>query len=583
MNAGRLSALSSIAAIAILVTSVLAAGQAGAEDLLRRYDSSDLRFVEAEFGNKHVYYHQRMIGQALVENDYIVYQFDKDTDQLLARKSNWRDGLPAVLPPDIIESEAAEAMIEGTVLSSRLYIISPESDVFPLDPAPENPCWVVRSDFEGRMVITVIDALTGARLGYGVPPPITGFSLTGPTTFDGSCSGAWTNWMNNAASWFNTMGYPTQSELWPRDGKVSTTIKTGTTAMFYELAHGGSEYFQSGCLGGIPSTITASEIEEWIAGYTKMPFAFIGSCGGLCETGSGTFAHEFRKGEAESTTVVGYCDMAETWCATCWGQSISWQTALFNYMNQGNTVKDAFDLANADYPSCGLNNCMRFAGDVNWAVVPVIKRDPWPPSLSVVTPDGGEVLYHGTGYEITWTATDNVSVDSIDIVLSTDGGLTFPDTIATGEPNDSSFMWTVPDIDSKTARIRVIATDAGLNQMADESAGDFALWGTTSGVDSGELAGTPEKIVLRAASGNPIKPGSEIIFGLPETMRVSLDLYDVAGRRVQSLMDGERPGGYHIVRLPRRCASGEKLGPGVYFMRLTTPIGGATTKVVLAD
>jgi len=569
--------------IVILGAYVLAAGQAGAQDLLGRHDSSDLSFVEAEFGNKRVYYHQRMIGQALVENDFIVYQFDARTEQLLAKKSSWRRGLPSTLPPDLLKSEAAEAMVDGTMLSSRLYIISPESDVFPLDPAPENPCWVVRSDVEGRLVISIIDAVTGDRLGYGVPPPVTGFSLTGPWEFGDSCSGAWTNWMNNAATWFENMGYPTQTEEWPRDGKVSATIKTGTTAMFYELAHGGSNYFQSGCLGGIPSAVYASEIGTWITDFTKMPFAFIGSCGGMCETGSNTFAYEFRKGEADSTTVVGYCGMAETWCETCWGQSIGWQTALFNYMNQGNTVKDAFDMANADYPACGLNNCMRFAGDTGWAVVPVVKRDPWPPYVTAITPSGGDVVYYGTDHEITWVATDNVRVDSVDIMLSTDGGYTFPDTIATGEPNDSSFMWTVPDIDSKTARIRIVITDAGLNQAANKSAADFTLWGTTSGVESDDFDTTPDKIVLRAASGNPVKPGSEILFGLPETMRISLNLYDVAGRRVQSLMESERPAGYHVVQLGRRSTSGEKLGPGVYFIRLETQVGGTTAKVVIAE
>jgi hypothetical protein len=561
----------------------LAVGQAGAQDLLRRHDSSDLPFVEAEFGNMRVYYHQRMIGEALVENDFIVYQFDGRTEELLARKASWRDDLPDTLPADLLDGEAAEAMVDGTVLSSRLYFISPDSDVFPLDQAPENPCWVVRSDVEGRLVITIVDALTGERLGYGVPPPTTtGFSLTGPWEFGDSCSGAWTSWMNNAATWFENMGYPTQAEEWPRDGKVSGAIQTGTIAMFYELAHGGSNYFQSGCLMGIPSAVYAGEVRTWITGYTKMPFAFIGSCGGMCETGSNTFAYEFRKGEAESTAVVGYCNMAETWCETCWGQSIAWQTALFNYMNQGNTVKDAFDMANADYPACGLNSCMRFAGDTGWAVVPVVKRDPWPPYVTAITPSGGDVAYYGTDHEITWVATDNVSVDSVDIMLSTDGGYTFPDTIATGEPNDSSFMWTVPDIDTKTARIRIVATDAGLNQAANKSAADFTIWGTTSGVETGDFDEAPDEIVLRALSGNPVKPGAEILFGLPEAMRIRLGLYDVAGRRVQSILDGERPAGYHVAKFGLRSASGTKLGPGVYFVRLETPMGGTTFKVVIA-
>ena len=74
-----------------------------------------------------------------------------------------------------------------------------------------------------------------------------------------------------------------------------------------------------------------------------------------------------------------------------------------------------------------------------------------------------------------------------------------------------------------------------------------------------------------------------VIFGLPEAMRISLSLYDVAGRRVQSLLESERPAGYHVVQLCRRGSSGEKLGPGVYFIRLETRSGGATTKVVVAN
>jgi hypothetical protein len=62
-------------------------------------------------------------------------------------------------------------MAEGLVESSRLYIISPDSDVFPLDPTPENPCWVVRSLNRSRVVILIIDAVSGEILDNGIPPP----------------------------------------------------------------------------------------------------------------------------------------------------------------------------------------------------------------------------------------------------------------------------------------------------------------------------------------------------------------------------------------------------------------------------
>ena len=136
------------------------------------------------------------------------------------------------------------------------------------------------------------------------------------------CSGGWTSWSGNAEAWFNSMGYSTEEVLWPTQTKIQSHIQSDETAMFYELAHGGSNYFASGCVNDEYAEYTyASEIEAWIAGYNKMPFAFIGSCAGMCSTGDGTFAYEFRKGESLGTTVVGYCGMSEPQCDTCWGYS----------------------------------------------------------------------------------------------------------------------------------------------------------------------------------------------------------------------------------------------------------------------
>ncbi|GAH13281.1 unnamed protein product, partial [marine sediment metagenome] len=50
-------------------------------------------------------------------------------------------------------------------------IISPESDVFPIKPTPQNPCWIVRSIDNNKITVTIIDAINGKVLGYGVPPP----------------------------------------------------------------------------------------------------------------------------------------------------------------------------------------------------------------------------------------------------------------------------------------------------------------------------------------------------------------------------------------------------------------------------
>jgi len=344
-------------------------------NLLEKYEANYEQFTEVVIADKIVYYQQREIGEAIVEKDFIVYQFDKDTGELLAKKTHWRDDLPEQLPKIKISKRKAEAIVEGETQFSKLYFISPESDVFPIDPTPENPCWVVRSIDNGNMIVTIIDAITGEKLGYGIPPPYTAFSLSGPCYFY-PCSGAWNDWYKNAETWFNTMGYSTESVEWPTETRVRNHIQSIETAMFYEIAHGDSTCFVSGCLDGSDYEFTyASEIETWITNYQKMRFTFLGSCEGMCNTGDDTLSYEFRKGSSKNTATVGYCHMDSAACGTCWTQSIQWQNTLFDYMNQGWTVKDAFDQANTDYPACAIPSCMRFAGDENFKAVPVVNRE----------------------------------------------------------------------------------------------------------------------------------------------------------------------------------------------------------------
>ena len=378
MDMGKAPRLAGTAWVLSLASFLLVSATAAAPPgLLERYGDGGRHFAEVEIGYMLVYYHQRALGQATVEKDYIVYQLDRETGKLLARKSHWRDDLPATMTDLRVSRDQAEAIVEGEVDFSNLYIISPESDVFPLDPTPRNPCWAVRSVGErGEYVVTVIDAVTGLVLGEGVPPPYTAFSLTGPQ-YDGPCSGAWDAWSEQAAYWFDQMGYSTEVVEWPTESKVRSHIQSDTTAMFYELAHGGSYNFASGCSGGSSYEFTySSEIQTWIMDYEKMPFAFIGSCDGMCYTNNGTFAYVFRKGSSVGATVVGYCGMSEPQCADCWAYSRNWQGVLFNYMDQGYTVKDAFDQADADYPVCATPNCTRFAGDEDFTVVPIVYRVP---------------------------------------------------------------------------------------------------------------------------------------------------------------------------------------------------------------
>jgi hypothetical protein len=215
--------------------------------------------------------------------------------------------------------------------------------------------------------------------------------------------------------------------------------------------------------------------------------------------------------------------------------------------------------------------------------------DTIPPTVTVITPNGGETLTYGTQYEIRWSATDNVGVTSVAIYLSADGGSTYPTTIATGEANDGSFLWPVIDLDSKTAKIKVVAFDAALNEGSDASDADFTLWGTTSGVVPAEpvgptgLSGVPREVVLGVSGGNPVMAGSQIVFGLPARAFVKIGIYDVKGRLARTLVRDEQNEGYHTLEWNEVSGGASALSPGIYFVRLECERGQATTKIVVAQ
>jgi len=318
------------------------------------------------------YFHQRKIDEAIVEKNYVRYMFNSETEELIEETRKWRDDLPEHLPP-IISPEEAESMAEGDIQCVKLYYISPSSEIFHFDPVPKNPCWIITSIIGDSMTITVIDAITGKKVGNGVPPPYEGLSIHGPDREDppkhhcDNSNPLWYDHAKNAHDWFETMGYDTIRIGSATQSEVQSHIQSDTTAMFYELDHGGSTIFQNRC----EDYITASAIESWISSYASMPFAFIGSCGGLSSTTDGTFAYEFRKGLNYDTVVVGYDDMSGSACALdCWGNAIAWQTELFSRMNNGYTVGQAYAYANAAYPDCTNDghNCMRIVGDTNLKV-----------------------------------------------------------------------------------------------------------------------------------------------------------------------------------------------------------------------
>jgi hypothetical protein len=74
-----------------------------------------------------------------------------------------------------------------------------------------------------------------------------------------------------------------------------------------------------------------------------------------------------------------------------------------------------------------------------------------------VTPSGGTTVV-GNNHAINWTNTGGFN-RNVRIELSTDGGATYPTVIASSVANTGTYLWTVPNTPTTTARVRVREAD----------------------------------------------------------------------------------------------------------------------------
>jgi photosystem II stability/assembly factor-like uncharacterized protein len=88
--------------------------------------------------------------------------------------------------------------------------------------------------------------------------------------------------------------------------------------------------------------------------------------------------------------------------------------------------------------------------------------------------------------------------------------------------------------------------------------------------------------VSLAAAPNPFNPATALRFTLDAPSPVTLEVYDVRGARLATVLQQDLPAGAHEVRWDATDGAGRPLGSGLYLARLRTDHGVATAKLMLA-
>ena len=102
-------------------------------------------------------------------------------------------------------------------------------------------------------------------------------------------------------------------------------------------------------------------------------------------------------------------------------------------------------------------------------------------------------------------------------------------------------------------------------------------------VDHGGIAKdlTPLRGLSMEASPNPFNPSTAISFVLPEDANVHLAVYDLKGRLVNRLIEGDQPAGQYDLVWDGKDRAGDQVSSGVYFARLDTSLGTVIQKLAL--
>ena len=90
------------------------------------------------------------------------------------------------------------------------------------------------------------------------------------------------------------------------------------------------------------------------------------------------------------------------------------------------------------------------------------------------------------------------------------------------------------------------------------------------------ISAMPEAFALLPSAPNPFRSTARLRYELPDAASVSLQVYDLLGRRVRTLVNAEQAAGRYTATL-----DGSRLAPGTYFVRLRAGEHTQTQSVTL--
>jgi hypothetical protein len=185
-------------------------------------------------------------------------------------------------------------------------------------------------------------------------------------------------------------------------------------------------------------------------------------------------------------------------------------------------------------------------------------------------PQGLMAVLVDDGIQLTWEMSADEDFQYYMLEKSSDEAFTEPEVF---EMIDIAYL----DLDyvlNESNYYRIAAVDHAGNISDYSDVVDFAVLAT-------DLDLIPEVFALHQNYPNPFNPTTQIKYDLPEDALVTINIYDVMGRSIKSLVNSNQPAGYRSIQWNATNNLGEGVSAGMYIYTIQAGEFRQTKKMVL--
>ncbi|HOT95793.1 MAG TPA: FlgD immunoglobulin-like domain containing protein [bacterium] len=183
-----------------------------------------------------------------------------------------------------------------------------------------------------------------------------------------------------------------------------------------------------------------------------------------------------------------------------------------------------------------------------------------------IRPDSVWTTERTSGFTVAWKE-DSLSILHI-LLLSMDA----TSSIARGSGAVLNISYTVQpgadqfkDLDLVFFTTPKVVAPGSVKIPAVGLSGKFMVGNTAVGEHSGQQ---PGRFLLAQNFPNPFNPETRVAFQLPERQQARLEIYNLLGQRIRTLVEGELAAGGHAATWDGLTEQGEPAAGGIYLYRL---------------